>query len=186
MEKVLKKVVTRRPLSNMNEVRRRSGNFVKDSLHQFKRLSSCSWDEFDMNATENKITETEKFSISKNKFKLNLYPSEGQPCSCVCNWEVTLLKKIPGKTRKCKIVHNIRTKEIRVFNGRITIFDDKIVIWGTIKDGRETGEDFELTLTTPVNGRQSSSHFLEGSLLRGNRSKKLKDYEQTHDVIVLT
>lgn len=187
MEGLMKKV-TRKPLGNINtkEVRRRGCSVVKDSLHQFKRLSACSWDEFDMSATaENQIIETQKFKLQQNKFKINLYPSEGQPCSCVYNWEITLMKKVPGKTRKCKIVHKVRTKEIRAFTGRITVFEDKIAIWGTIKDGREEGDDFELTLTSPTSEKYYTERFLEGALMRGNR-KKAETFEQTHDIIVLT
>jgi len=186
MEGLVKKV-TKSPLINTKNVKRRGASIVKDSIHQFKRLSSCSWDEFDMSsfADENCVIETQKFQLRQNKIKMNLYPSDGQPCACVCSWEVTLMKKVPGKTRKCKIVHTNRAHEIRAFTGRITIFDDKIAIWGTIKDGHDSGEDFELTLTKPANGYYSEGHLLEGLLMRGNRKSKSSELvEQTHDVIV--
>jgi len=66
------------------------------------------------------------------------------------------------------------------------VFEDKIAIWGSIKDGHDGGEDFELTLTKPADGYYSEGHLLEGFLMRGNRSKKGTGQlqEQTHDVIV--
>lgn len=187
----LANMISRRPLSQLTtkDVKRKGTNIVKDSLYQFKRLSTCSWDEFDISTftTEsNTVMEIQKLKLKQNRIKLNLYPSEGQPCACVCSWDVALLKKAPGKDRKCKIVHTNRAREIRAFTGRITIFEDKIAIWGTIKDGCEAGEDFELTLTTPVNGYYADGHLLEGVLLRGNRKKKDQVFEQTHDAIVLS
>lgn len=133
-------------------------------------------------------TTIKTFQIRQNKIKMNLYPSEGQPCACVCSWEVTMMKRVPGKTRKCKIVHTNRAREIRAFTGRITIFEDKIAIWGSIKDGHESGEDFEVTLYKPTNGYFSEGHMLEGSLMRGNRKNKNNKglNELTHDVIVPT
>ena len=187
---LVKRVKERNPLANIDtkNVKRRGASIVRDSIHQFKRLSSCSWDEFDISnyADENDVIETQKFQLRQNKIKMNLYPSDGQPCACVCSWEVTLTKKLPGKTRKCKIVHTNRAHEIRAFTGRITVFEDKIAIWGSIKDGHAGGEDFELTLTKPADGYYSEGHLLEGFLMRGNRSKKGTGelQEQTHDVIV--
>lgn len=193
MEGLVKRV-TRNPLANIDtkNVKRRGASIVKDSIHQFKRLSSCSWDEFDVSnfGDENDVMESQKFQLRhNNKIKMNLYPSDGQPCACVCSWEVTLTKKLPGKTRKCKIVHTNRAHEIRAFTGRITVFEDKIAIWGSIKDGHTAGEDFELTLTKPANGYYADGHLLEGFLMRGNRKQKANNInnelsEQTHDVIV--
>lgn len=185
----LVKKVTRRPLTQVNTktVKRRGASIVKDSIHQFKRLSSCSWDEFDMSsfANENNVIETPKFQTRQNKIKMNLYPSEGQPCACVCTWEVTMMKKVPGKARKCKIVHTNRAHEIRAFTGHITIFEDKIAIWGSIKDRHESGENFELTLSKPAKEFCSEGHLLEGLLMRGNRKNKDSEvFEVTHDVIV--
>lgn len=193
MEGLVKRV-KRNPLTNIDtkNVKRRGANIVKDSIHQFKRLSSCSWDEFDVSnfADENDVMESQKFQLRhNNQIKMNLYPSDGQPCACVCSWEVTLTKKLPGKTRKCKIVHTNRAHEIRAFTGRITVFEDKIAIWGSIKDGHTAGEDFELTLTKPANGYYADGHLLEGFLMRGSRKQKANNInnelsEQTHDVIV--
>jgi len=182
MENIIKKVSLRKHLTdlNVNDVRRRSCNVVKDSLYQFKRLSTCSWDEFDLSNMENEFIQTEKFNLNQNKFKINLYPSDGQPCCSVTSWDITLMKKIPGKTRKCKIIHKNRSKEINQFTARISVFDDRICLWGTIKDGRENGEEFELTLKTSAD--RSSQPILHGLLLRGYRKKK--QLEQTHDVTV--
>jgi len=166
-------------------LRSQSTNLLKYSLNRFKRLSACSWDEFDISQDTYSNIQTHKLKLNEDKFILNLYPSDGQPCSCVCSWQVTLLKKVPGKTRKCKIEHYIiKNNPIRVFTGRITIFEDKICIWGSIKDSFEKGEDFELTLTVPKRASSPNPYLLEGSLLRGDR-KKRDMLEQTHDVIVM-
>jgi len=101
---LVKRVKERNPLANIDtkNVKRRGASIVRDSIHQFKRLSSCSWDEFDISnyADENNVIETQKFLLRQNKIKMNLYPSDGQPCACVCSWEVTLTKKTTWKNQK--------------------------------------------------------------------------------------
>lgn len=185
MENLLRKAPWAR--RSIRTAQNHSTNLLKYSINRFKRLSACSWDEFDMSSDTYSKIETHKLKLKEDKFVLNLYPSEGQPCSCVCSWNVTLLKKVPGKTRKCKIEHYvIKSNPIRAFTGRITIFEDKIIIWGSIKDGFDKGDDFELTLTAPKKDTTTiqTPYLLEGSLLRGDR-KKRELLEQTHDVVVI-
>ena len=183
MENLLRRAPWAR--KSLRSAQNRSTNLLKYSLNRFKRLSACSWDEFDTSVDTYSKIQSHKVKLKDDKFKLNLYPSEGQPCSCVCTWQITLLKKVPGKARKCKIEHSvILNNPIRVFTGRITIFEERIVIWGHIKDASEHGDDFELTLTVPKCSTTPSPHLLEGALLRGSR-KRCEVLEQTHDVIVL-
>lgn len=169
---------------SLKNAQNKSTSLLKQSINRFKRLSACSWDEFDTSVDIYDSLHMHKQKLEDDKFKLNLYPSEGQPCSCVCTWQVTLSKKVTGKVRKCKIEHYVHKDfPIRVFTGRITIFDDKIAIWGTIKDAAEVGEDFELTLSVPTYA--SPLYVLEGSLMRGNRKRSEKLELQTHDVVVM-
>lgn len=179
MENLLRRAPwARKSIKNAQD---KSANLLKYSINKFKRLSACSWDEFDTSVDIYSNLQTHKLKLEEDQFKLHLYPSDGQPCSCVCTWRVTLSKKVSGKTRKCKIEHYvIENNPIRVFTGRITIFDEKIAIWGTIKDSAEQGEDFELTLSVPT---YPSPYVLEGSLMRGNRKKNDILENQTHDVV---
>lgn len=183
MENFIKKVSLRQNTTSTKDVRKKGFTLVKDSLYHFKRLSTCSWDDFDISLAEDSYCISETLNIKENKFILNLYPSEGQPCACVCTWDITLSESVPGKTRKCKISHRVRSLEVREFFGRISLIDKEIKIWGTIPDNRKNGEDFELILEKPTH-KISNELILEGSLKRGYL-KKPDSLERTHEVILV-
>ena len=148
----------------------------------FKRLSITSWEDIES-------TDMQRVSLPKGPFRIEFYPCESQPSSCRVFWQVTPCLKVPGKTRRCKIVQNCRSKESkRPFSANIACVDDKIFIWGSMKDDRKEGEDFELVLTAPQNKFQTYGHSIvvqEGSLKRGCR-KKDSLFVTTHDGFVLS
>lgn len=66
-------------------------------------------------------------------------------------------------------------------------FDDKLVIWGNIKDDKIEGEDFELVLVAPSIKMYHGGRAVEvqGELKRGLR-KKETDFVTTHDAMILS
>lgn len=167
----------------INTVRVNGCFLLKKSLNEFNRLSECSWDDFDISLAEKQIPQTKSFDLKRNLFKVNLYPSDGQPSSCVSSWDITLLEGIPGKIRRCTIRHTVRTCEVRIFDAHISLSENKIVIWGVIADSRKDGEDFELVLEKPSYD-VTSDRILEGSLKRGKRKKGVL-FERTHEAILV-
>ena len=152
---------------------KRSASFLRSGI-DFKRLSVCSFDDFDLNMAS---PDCPKIKLPTNTFKLSLVPQEGVGfCACTSTWQITILKKIPGKTRKCKIVP-LRPRDGRPFTGRIAINEDKVFIWGCTKDD----QDFEISLATCPSDYRCAS-LISGYMKRGNRGK---GKELTHDVDLL-
>ena len=155
--------------------------WVKAGL-DFRRLSCTSWDEVEM---ANEIT---KVSLPKGTFKVDLYPCESQPSSCRASWQVSSCVKVPGKSRKCKVVHHSGSRENHAFSANISYVEDKAIIWGTIKDEKHEGEDFELVLSAPAERFETFKNhnvMLTGTLKRGIR-KKDTPFVLTHDALVLS
>lgn len=150
----------------------------------FKRLSYTSWDEVETAAMQ-------RISLPKGPFKVELHPCESQPSSSRISWQVSPCMKIPGKTRKCKVVQNLGSRiSRRTFSANIMCVDDKILVWGNLKDENEEGEDFELFLTVSSDRFDTCSYgghliSLEGGLKRGMR-KKDTTFVTTHDAFILS
>ena len=148
----------------------------------FKRLSITSWEDIE-------TCEMQRVSLPKGPFKIELCPCESQPSSCRVFWQVTPCMKVPGKTRRCKIIQNCGSKESkRPFSANIMAMDDKIFIWGHLKDDKKEGEDFELVMTAPANRFETyggHSIVIQGVLKRGCR-KKDSNFVTTHDGFVLS
>ncbi len=66
-------------------------------------------------------------------------------------------------------------------------FEDKLIIWGNIKDEKTEGEDFELVLIAPSSKMYHGGRAIEiqGELKRGSR-KKETDFVITHDAMILS
>ncbi len=152
----------------------------RKEVKNFKRLSCTSWDEVE-------TSQMQKISLPKDPFKIVLLPSENQPCSCRLTWHVSPCIKVPGRTRRCKIVQADKAR--REFSANITCFGDEVLIWGNIKDNHEEGEDFQLVLKTPLKNMFRNALqpllLLQGELKRGNR-KKEQEFVLTHDALIFS
>ena len=163
---------------NVNDMLHRRNMKMKDTLHKFKRLSTCSITDIEIwNQEQSDSTSSHLGFVNNSKnMILTLYPSEGQPCACVSQWEI----EVNNNQRQCFVTHKVKNKTIKTFKANISLIDGNLIIWGKRKNDKNSTEHFEVKLHV-VNKEYQSKYKLEGTL--SCRTDAHSNFEQTHDVI---
>lgn len=162
----------------------REDHRVKDALHKFKRLSSCSFGDVDLWKEE---CEQSTFIVNdtgngyRKNLILTLYPCDGQPCACVATWEINFLEKCHKKLYT--VTHRIKETIKGHFKANVSLLDNEILIWGKRKNNKNLTEFFKLTLTNA--GKRHQSRFVEMEGILYSRSTEEETFQETFEVLLL-
>lgn len=157
---------------------------MKDALHKFKRLSSCSFGDVDLwkeECGQSTFIVNDTGNGYRKNLILTLYPCDGQPCACVATWEINFLEKCHKKLYT--VTHRIKETIKGHFKANVSLLDNEILIWGKRKINKNLTEFFKLTLTNA--GKRHQSRFVEMEGILYSRSTEEEAFQETFEVLLL-